>query len=348
MSMNSNKRDKVLRKDLYFCRQEIPLNIIECEYFNYPPDIIFIKPEKIGETCYSIGNLFPIEKIKSLTDDWDQNNKSANNINSVITELESMLVKHGMDKVEELCKLTHNNNNSKVRLKLDFDFVKDRNGVEILVYENNIINNNNNKSNRNKNHIEIHMLIPLWEISDKNGPPCIVGNDRFELFVKLFVNKNGDTTHTTLEFKVPALLPMTNASYKLTPYDINHDCLATYVPRCMEGFKSLWCKRRDFLNRFGDYLKFTLEYDTIDQSFRSFLIEAQPEEKKFYSAVVNIQMSPFFPISQGPTITIRTFSWRQNMNLIEVPPRFSPNWSIDAAVRFYINQIGDCLNNEQI
>ena len=67
--MNSNKRDKVLRKDLYFCRQEIPLNIIECEYFNYPPDIIFIKPEKIGETCYSIGNLFPIEKIKSLTDE---------------------------------------------------------------------------------------------------------------------------------------------------------------------------------------------------------------------------------------------------------------------------------------
>ena len=27
--MNSHKRNKVLRKDLYFCRQEIPLNIIE-------------------------------------------------------------------------------------------------------------------------------------------------------------------------------------------------------------------------------------------------------------------------------------------------------------------------------
>ena len=50
--MNSDKRNKVLRKDLYFCRQEIPLNIIECEYFNYPPDIIFIKPEQNCPTAY--------------------------------------------------------------------------------------------------------------------------------------------------------------------------------------------------------------------------------------------------------------------------------------------------------
>ena len=88
-----------------------------------------------------------------------------------------------------------------------------------------------------------------------------------------------------------------------------------------------------------------MEYDTIDQSFRSFLIEAQAEEKKFYSAMVTVQMSPLFPIKAGPKITIRTFSWRRNMAIIEVPQRFSPNWSIDSAVKFYVNQIREHLNN---
>ena len=170
-------------------------------------------------------------------------------------------------------------------------------------------------------------------------PPCTVGNDRFEVFATLRLNEKGEVSETSLEFKVPTLLPLTNSSYKLAPYNINHDCLATYIPRCIEGFRSAWCKRRDFLNKIAEFFKFTLEHDTIDQSFRSFLVEsrAAPTES---ICCRNISDDTFIVRGICSTNHHRTFSWCKNMKLINVPQRYSPNWSLDSAARFYTDNSG--------
>ena len=322
----------VVRKDLFFCRKEIPLNVVPCKYFRYPPDIIFLNPSIIGETFSSIGDVFRLEQIQSLCDSWESTRDLSVSIDSVITELESILVKRGLAKIRQLSQDSWVHE----RAKLDFDFVKGRKDVEILVLE---------TPNRT-NGLSIHMLIPIWEISEQNGPPCIVGNDRFEVFATLRLNEMGEVTDTTLEFKVPTLLPLTNASYKLAPYNINHDCLATYIPKCIEGFRSTWCKRRDFLNKIAEFYKFTLEHDTIDQSFRSFLVESRASPKRFQSAVVTFQMTPSSLEASPPRITIRTFSWCKNMKLINVPQRYSPTWSLDSAARFYTNQVQGILAND--
>lgn len=329
---HQDRANGVVRKDLFFCRKEIPLNVVPCKYFSYPPDIIFLKPSIIGETFSSIGNVFRLDQIESLGDSWKSTEKLSVGIDNVITELESILVKRGLTKIRELSQAGW----VQERAKLDFDYVKARSDAEILVLD----------PPSKCDGVTIHMLIPIWEISEQNGPPCIVGNDRFEVFATLRLNERGEVTDTTLEFKVPTLLPLTNASYKLTPYDINHDCLATYLPKCIEGFRSAWCKRRDFLNKIAEIFKFTLEHDTIDQSFRSFLVESRASPKRPQSAVVIVQMTPASLMASAPRITIRTFSWCKNMEVINVPERFSPNWSLDTAAQFYTSQVRGLLGGQ--
>ena len=153
----------VVRKDLFFCRKEIPLNVVPCKYFRYPPDIIFLKPSIIGETFSSIGNVFRLDQIESLCDSWESTQDLSVSIDNVVTELESILVKRGLAKIRQLSQDSWVHE----RAKLDFDFVKGRKDVEILVLE---------TPNRT-NGLSIHMLIPIWEISYQTEPCSAIYNN---------------------------------------------------------------------------------------------------------------------------------------------------------------------------
>ena len=123
-----------------------------------------------------------------------------------------------------------------------------------------------------EDHSSVHCKVPLSNISNNDGPPCVANGTRLAVsfrcrFEQGHASKNPNIFLSTDSGNIPVPLPKWNT---LT---MNID---SYVDQVTVLVRNQWKSRQAFYQCLDVHFHYPLNWSTITQDFRSFLLEYVP------------------------------------------------------------------------
>ena len=111
----------------------------------------------------------------------------------------------------------------------------------------------------------IAMSIPLWKISEAEGPPSIANGARYRIDFISEIGSGGNAT-------APKISVFPRFSQCDLPVFDEDESLENFVCRIVTKLRSEWAYRQKFFTKLGELFRFTLEWDRVTQTRRSFLV----------------------------------------------------------------------------
>jgi hypothetical protein len=235
-----------------FCHEAVLLDVVEVEAGKEVPltNVSFSFPMVYRRKFSAlVKNL--VEKEEMFHFEYSLNERSFEK--SIESFLEHSWKQIFQDSLEELHTV-----NPVLLKQLDAKFISERSGVQILV-------------GRTLDGINaVNFAIHLWELPENGGPPSVVSGKYVELFIVARFD-SGAKAIIDWTIEIPDAMPLSqqianHISVRTT--DPVSACIRKYV----EGIRFEWFCRRDFFVEISRHFLVTLRWDTIDQSYRTFLL----------------------------------------------------------------------------
>lgn len=244
----------------------------------------------------------------------------------ILDTVEHILEWDGKNKLEELVKTSPS-----FLKEEDTRFILERQGTQIRIIRSNEVDN-----------YEFCALIRLFEISKENGPVAIANREHIELFVR-FINGVG---YRDCRLSIPERMVLTRQYASNTSFFDTSKLLCDNVNRCIQIVRRKWSQRNAFLTLLAKQALFTmvLQWDTVDHSYITLLVEIRDDEEKRDGAVALVHVEPTMGFPDTNTIVfVKLFYPRLYTGKFR-SPKLPGKWSPHVCVALHVQLIDYCLS----
>lgn len=248
----------------------------------------------------------------------------------ILDTVENILEWDGKNKLEELVKTRPS-----FLKEEDARFILERQGVQIRIIRSDEVDN-----------YELCALIRLFEISKENGPAAIANREHIELFVR-FINGVG---YRDCRLSIPERMILTRRYASNTSFFDTNKLLCDNVNKCIQIVRRKWSHRNAFLTLLAKQRIFTmiLQWDTVDHSYITLLVEMRDDEEKRGGAVALVHVEPTMSFPDTTTIVfVKLFYPRLYTGKFR-SPKLPGKWSPHVCVALHVQLIDHCLSKLRV
>jgi hypothetical protein len=194
----------------------------------------------------------------------------------------------------------------------------------------------------------VHCKVPLSQVSLDNGPPSISSGSRLSLSFRCKFD-NGVASNNPRIFLSGSSYSNSQLKIQLPKWDSSKTTVNQYVEHVTNLVRNQWKRRYSFYNCLDEYFHYPINWSTIHQDFRSFLVEhefsgtaSSSNKKKIKTrlCLVCIRMVKPFP-ENAPKVTLHQI-WPDigHSADYEIVLPHSPRWTPE--------EMGSRLHNEVV